>query len=235
MQDPNAPPINPLPPVVWLLAAPMILIELAINVGANGLIGGPGAIGWRAQAQQALAFAPDYLRQMITLNQYPLDGLQRLVSYPFVHVDLTQALFVVVIFLALGKFVGEVFAWWAILAIYVLASAAGALAYTAVPGTHTALIGGYPPVYSLIGAYSFILWTRATATGGNRLHAFRLIGFLLGFQIVLSVGTLVWYGSELGGNWTWVAEMAGFVTGFVLSFAVSPGGWQRVLARVRQR
>lgn len=235
MQDHNAPPLNPLPPIVWLLALPMIAMELVLNAGASGAVGGPTAIGWRVQAQQLFAFAPDYLRQMIDRHQYPVDGLWRLISYPLVHYDMTQALFVVVLFLALGKFVGEVFAWWAVLAVFLVATIAGALAYTAVPLTQSALIGGYPPVYGMIGAYTFILWVRLASTGGNRAQAFRLIGFLLGFQVVISVGTLIWYGAESGVNWTWVADLAGFASGFLLSFVVSPGGWGRVLARIRAR
>ncbi len=234
MDDRNAPPLNPLPPIVWLLALPMIAMELVLNAGSSGMVGGPGAVGWRVQALQAFAFAPDYLRQMISLHQYPLDGLSRLISYPLLHNDATQAIFVVVIFLALGKFVGEVFRWWAVLAIFLLASVAGALVYAAVPVTQTALIGGWPPVYGMIGAYTFVLWVRLSGSGGNQLKAFQLIGFLLGFQMVFAVGTLALYGSEAGVNWTWVADLAGFATGFLLSFVVSPGGWARVLGKIRQ-
>ena len=43
------------------------------------------------------------------------------------------ALGLVVILLALGKFVGEVYRWWAVLATYLVATVVGALAYTAVP------------------------------------------------------------------------------------------------------
>ena len=38
-----------------------------------------------------------------------------------------------------------------------------------------------------------------------------------------------------GGGWDWVAEVAGFATGFLLSFVVSPGGWGHVMARLRRR
>jgi membrane associated rhomboid family serine protease len=199
MQDHNAPPLNPLPPIVWLLALPMIAMELVLNAGASGLVGGPGAIGWRVQALQLFAFSPDNLRLMMDQHRYPIDGLWRMVSYPLVHYDVTQALFVVVLFLALGKFVAEVYRWWAVLLVFVAATIAGALAYAAVPLTQTALIGGYPPVYGMIGAYTFILWVRL-AGSGNQLQAFRLIGFLLAVQIVFSVGTLLWYGAEAGAN-----------------------------------
>ncbi|MEY4697689.1 MAG: hypothetical protein RIT14_2117, partial [Pseudomonadota bacterium] len=38
-----------------------------------------------------------------------------------------------------------------------------------------------------------------------------------------------------GGGYEWVADLAGFATGFALSFVVSPGGWRRVVAKLRQR
>ena len=47
------------------------------------------------------------------------------------HGSFTHALFVVVILLALGKMVGEVFRWWAVLVVFFGAAVVGALAYTA--------------------------------------------------------------------------------------------------------
>ena len=235
MQDYNEAPINPLPAIVWALSLPMIAMEVVVNAAANGLVGGPAGIGWRSQAIQDFAFAPDYLRQMVIAQQYPWDGLYRPFTFPFVHTDLTQAVFVIVILLALGKFVAEVFRWWAVLAVFLASSLAAALAYTAIPYTHSGLIGGYPPVYGLIGAFTYINWIRAKGQTAAQLRAFRLIGFLLGFRILFGVYSLITYGVDQGGGWDWTAEMAGFVTGFLLSFAVSPGGWSRVLTRVRSR
>jgi membrane associated rhomboid family serine protease len=144
-------------------------------------------------------------------------------------------MFVIVILLALGKFVGEVFHWWAVLAVFLAASLVGALAYTAVPYTHGGLIGGYPPVYGLIGAFTYVNWMRSAGAGAARLRAFQLIGFLMGFRILFGIFSLVAYGFDQSLGWDWVAELAGFATGFLLSFAVSPGGWSRVLAHIRAR
>ncbi len=235
MSDQTQAPLNRLPAITWALALPMIAMEVVVNAAANGLVGGPAGIGWRSQAIQDFAFSPDYLRQMLILWQFPLDGLYRPFTYGIVNTDLTQALFVIVILLALGKFVGEVFAWWAVLAVFLAASLAGALAYTAVPFTHGGLIGGYPPVYGLIGAFTYIQWMRAAGAGAARLRAFRLIGFLMGFRLVFGIVTLVSYGFDQSLGWDWTAELAGFATGFLLSFAVSPGGWGRVLAAIRAR
>ena len=233
MSDLNAPPLNPLPPVVWALALPMIAIEVAANAGANGLIGGPDAVGWRAQLMQLFGFAPDYLRWMIENRQFPLNGLWRLVTYPLVHTQVMHALFVVVILLALGKFVGEIYRWWAVLATFLVATIAGALAFTLVPFTHAGLLGGYPGVYGLIGAYSFLLWVRLAGTGENQMRAFRLIGFLLALQVIIAVVGIAYYGVEQGTTWDFVADIAGFVAGFLLAFVVSPGGWARVMAKLR--
>ncbi|MCK0126398.1 hypothetical protein MWU76_18555, partial [Gelidibacter sp. F2691] len=64
-------------------------------------------------------------------------------------------------------------------------------------------------------------------TGGNQLSAFRIIVFLLGIQLI--------FGLIFGAGLNWVSEIAGFVAGFGLSFLVSPGGWSRVLTRLRRR
>lgn len=235
MQDYNEAPINPLPAITWALALPMIAMEVVLNAAANGLVGGPAGIGWRSQAIQDFAFSPDYLRQMLIVQQYPLDGLYRPFTYAFVNTDLTQAIFVIVILLALGKFVGEVFRWWAVLAVFLTSSLVAALAYTAVPYTHLGLIGGYPPVYGLIGAFTYVNWMRMEGAGVGRLRAFQLIGFLLAFRILFGVYALITYGIDQGAGWDWTAEVAGFATGFLMSFAVSPGGWRRVMARIRAR
>jgi membrane associated rhomboid family serine protease len=43
------------------------------------------------------------------------------------------------------------------------------------------------------------------------------------------------FGLIFGSGWEWVAELSGFAAGFLLSFLVSPGGWARVRAKIRER
>ena len=223
----NAPPLNPLPMVVWLLALPIIAMEAVLNLGARGILGGAQGVGWRIDALQKFAFAPDLMRDMIATGQYPWAGLARLITYSLVHGNFTHVAFVVVILLALGKMVGEVFRWWAVLAVFFGAAAVGAFVYAMIPDVKVALIGGYPAVYGLIGAFTFLLWVNLAAVGANKFRAFTMIGFLLAFQLV--------FGVIFGGGWAWVADIAGFATGFFLSFVVSPGGWEKVRGKMRQR
>jgi len=226
-QDRNAPPLNPLPAVVWVLALPMIAMEVVLSAGASGIVGGMDGAGWRLQALERFVFSPPVMQAMMERGEYPPQHLMRLVTYPFVHGGVTHALFVVVILLALGKMVGEAFRWWSVLVIFFASAVVGAFAFMLVPGNAAPLFGGYPPVYGLIGGFTFLLWVNLAAVGSNRYRAFTLIGMLLLFQLI--------FGLLFGGGYEWVADVAGFATGFALSFVVSPGGWERVLAKIRQR
>lgn len=227
-QDHNAPPLNPLPMIVWVLALPMIAMELALTLGERGLVGGPQSIGWRLQAVERFAVFPELLKYNVETGVFPLNDILRLVAYPLVHGSLTHALFAVVILLALGKMVGEVFRWWGVVAVVFGAAVAGAFAYSfLVPDVQVPLIGAYPAVYGLIGAFTFLVWTDLARSGANKYRAFSMIGFLLFAQFL--------FGVLFGGSWDWVADIAGFATGFLVSFVVSPGGFRRVVAMIRQR
>ncbi len=220
-------PVNPLPPAVILLALAIALPELAFQLGARGLAGGPEAVGWRLAAVQRYAFIGDVFDQMWARNFWPVEHVMRFVTYPFVHVSFTHMLFVLVFVLALGKMVGEVFSGLAVLVVFFGSTVLGALVFAVALDDPTPLVGGFPAAYGLIGAFSFILWMQLAATGGPRSRAFTLIAFLMGIQLV--------FGLLFGGGLDWVADLAGFAAGFGLSVLVSPGGWARVMRRLRQR
>ncbi|WP_283176300.1 rhomboid family intramembrane serine protease [Gemmobacter sp. 24YEA27] len=225
--DPNASPINQLPWVVWVLALPMIAAEIVLGLAEAGVIGGPGGIGWRQSALMDYAVARNVV-EYFWANRVWDELALRFVAFPFVHQTTTSALFAVVLLLALGKMVGEVFRWWAVLGVFYGASWAGAFAFIAlVPYDNYPLIGAYSGVYGLIGAFTFLLWVQLIGTGSNGYRAFTLIGMLLFVQLL--------FGVLFGGGFEWIAEVAGFAAGFALSFLVSPGGWGRVRARLRNR
>lgn len=225
MQDHNAPPLNPLPPVVWALALPMIALEIVLQAGAAGLAGGPDAVGWRIDAITKVAFVPDLWREMLSLGQFPPEHMVRFIAYPFVHGNLTHTAFAVVILLALGKFTAEVLRFWAVLVVFFGAAIAGALAYGLVT-TPVPLFGAYPGDYGLVGAFTYLMWLRL-AGSGREYRAFSMIGLLLAAQLV--------FGVFLGGGLDWVADLAGFAAGFVITILVAPGGIARLAQRLRQR
>ncbi len=225
--NPNVSPVNPLPPVVVALALAVFLVEAVFNLGARGLIGGPEAIGWRTMSIGRYTPSGLLFDRMLETGRYPAEHLLRFVTYPFIHVSFTHMIFAAVLLLALGKFVGEVFRWWAVLLVFVASTIVGAVVYGVFVDSRVALIGAYPAVYGLIGAFTFLLWVDLASHGANKYRAFTLIGFLLFIQLI--------FGMFFGGGPDWIADVAGFVTGFALSFVVSPGGFSRALNQLRRR
>lgn len=236
MDDHNIAPINPLPHVVWLLVLPMIAVELALSLGELGAIGGRSAVGWRVTTMEAYGFFPDYWRQQAQNGAFDFELLRRLFTYSFVHGAAIDALFGVVLTLAIGKFVGEVFRAWAVAVVFFGSAAAGALCYGALVQSQP-LFGAFPGLYGLIGALSFLLMY---GLGQTPKRAFALIGGLLAIQLIYAVvfallPMLFPSMGDMGASWGWIADIAGFATGFALSYLVSPGGFGRIRSRLLQR
>jgi membrane associated rhomboid family serine protease len=223
----NESPLNPLPPVVIALFLVIVGLEVVFNLGARGLIGGPQAVGWRLGTLERFAFSAEIFAWMRESGRWPIEHVMRFVSYPFVHASFTHALFAGVMLLALGKMVGEVMGSLAVLLLFFVSAAGGALVYALLVGSSTPLIGAYPAVYGLIGGFTYLLWLRLGQLGEKQMRAFTLIGFLLVIQLI--------FGLLFGANAEWVADLAGFVIGFAMSTLLVPGGWAKLVDRLRQR
>lgn len=227
-QDPHIePPFNPLPVVVWLLALPMVALEVAFSAASAGLVGGVQGVGWRVAALEQYAVWPAYWRQQAAAGAFDSELLLRFVTFPFLHITPTHAIFAIVILLAMGKFVGEMFRPLSLAAVYLVSGAIGALVYASTPSIDLPLMGAYPGDYGLIGAFTYVLWVRGAGTGLQQYRAFSMIGFLLAVQLL--------FGLLFGGGPEWVADLTAFVAGFTMSFALAPGGFARLRAMLRQR
>jgi membrane associated rhomboid family serine protease len=227
MQDPNVSPFNALPPVVVGLAVVIFGLEVMFQAATAGLLGGQGGVGWRLAAFEDYAVLDPVWTWMVTNGIYPTEHLLRFVAYPLIHSGFVHAIFVVVFILALGKMVAEVYSVLAFLAVFWVSAVAGGLGFVIIMDSPLPLVGGYPGVYGLIGAFTFLMLMRAEAQGSGQARAFGLIGMLLGIQLLFAL-----INGEFGSV---VADFTGFLTGLLLSFVVSPGGWARLVQRMRQR
>jgi len=159
--DPDfEPPVNPIAPVIILLVLAMVLVEGALSLAEAGIVGGRTGIGWRIGALQDYGISPLVLDVMVTRSDYSFDLLRRFVTYPFVHGDFTHALFCMALLLALGKFVGDTFGSLKTLAVFVGSAVFGGLVFCLLARDSSALFGGYPPVFGLIGVWVAV-WQRA--------------------------------------------------------------------------
>lgn len=219
-------PVNPLPAAVIALAVVIIGVEALFNLADRGLIGGPAGIGLRTAAIRDHAFFGEALQWMLANGRFPPDLLGRFLTYPLLHLSFTHALFVCVFVLAMGKMVGEALGNMAVLVIFFGASIGGALVYGVMLADPFPLVGGYPGVYGLIGGYTFLMWVQARLLQQSQIMAFRLIGLLLGIQLL--------FGLLFGSRNDWVADLTGFAVGFGLCFLLVPGGWARLRAALRR-
>lgn len=222
--EPGTSPVNAVPPTVVVLVLLLAGIEAALSLGAEGLAGGPGAVGWRLGLIERFSVSG-------AVVDYALQGQSglwpRLVLYALVHGSLVHALFACVFLLALGKFVAEGMGQGRMLLVLLAGTVGGALAFgLLVPGTQP-LFGAYPGAYGLIGGFTYLLWLRFGREGGNRLQAFRLIGFLMLFQLA--------FGALFGSNAQWVGDVGGFLFGGAVAVLASPGGVAALRERLRSR
>jgi len=227
MDQHDVSPFNALPPVVVALAVVIGGLELMFQAATYGVLGGQGGVGWRLAAIQDFGVFRQITEAMLETGTYPSEHLLRFLTYPLIHGGFVHAAFVVVFILAIGKVVAEVFSPLAFLAVFVFSGLVGALGFVTLVDSPYPLIGGYPAVYGLIGSFTFLLWMNLAGEGTRRYRAFGLIGALLAIQLI--------FGVIQGDFGNVAADLSGFVAGFALSFVVSPGGWRRVLERLRQR
>ena len=218
-------PINPLPPAIAALFLVIVGAEAAFSLGARGLIGGPEAVGWRVEYLQRFAFSGELFDWMIETGNWQARHLVRTVAYPFFHANFTHALFGGVMLLAMGKFVGEAIGSLRAVVIFFAASVGAAVFFALTTDSGAPLVGALPGVYGLIGAFTYLVWLRLGQMGAPQVRAFTLIGVLMALQLV--------FGLLFGGDATWVADVGGFLVGFALTVVLVPGGWARLLQRLR--
>jgi membrane associated rhomboid family serine protease len=224
--DANQPPLNPLPPVVWILALAIVGVELMFQAGEAGFIGGPEAVGWRLEHARNFGFFDAVFDWMRQNRSFPLEHVQRFVTFHFVHGSFTHAAFVVVFILALGKFVGELFSPWSVLVVFFGSAIIGVAGYSIILDESNLIIGGYPGVYGLIGAFTWVLFMDARMAGNSGISAFRLIAFFMALQLIYKI--------LFNTSNEWLAELIAFGSGFALSFLVAPNAGRRLNGYLNQ-
>ncbi len=228
--DLNAPPINPLPPVIILLACLIGGVEAAFQAAEAGLIGGDEGIGWRLTTVRQFAFSDRLFDWMRVNGVYSGHNILRFVTYVFIHQSIMHTVFALVFVLAIGKFVAEIMHPLAVLLVFFTSAAIGALVYSFVLDERFALIGAYPAIYGLIGAFTWLRFTALQEEGESGFRAFNLIIFFTAITLI--------YKFLFGGTGDWLAELVGFGVGFLLAVVFGPDGkrrLQKVLELARRR
>ena len=226
MSDTSPNPIfNPMPPVVVALFAVICMVELWFTLGPN-FVTGTNTVAWRMQAIERFGVNAQIVQWMVENNHYPLDHLARFVSFTFIHGSMINTAVSCALFLAMGKMVGSAFPSEALLVFFIGSAVVGALAFSLAAPDGGWLFGSFAGIYGLIGAYTFMIWITLRVQKAPQGRAFHLIAFLMGIQLL--------FGVIFGESNTWIADLAGFVTGFILSFFFLPGGLSHILEILRK-
>ncbi|MXU64480.1 rhomboid family intramembrane serine protease [Oceanomicrobium pacificus] len=220
----------PVPWPVWLLVGLILVPEIILSGAGFGLWGGAEGIGWRSEALVRFAFFDAHFEHVRQTGRDMAGLVTRTLSYSFVHFAPLHAGLAAAIALALGTAVARRFAPLPFLMLLILSAAAGAMAFGLATQARVPLAGAYPMIYGLIGAYSWTLFLAAGTDRRKQVAAFRLIGVLVVLQFI--------YRAILGGGPDWVADLAAFGAGFLLSFGLADDGPDRLRGwrdRLRQR
>lgn len=213
-QSRPAPVVNPLPWAVWLLTLGVAAVELVLWAGAHGLVNWAGSAGWRAQALVLFGISPELQGWMWETGRYPPEGLWRYLVYGFFHLGPMQAALVVVITAALGKACAERLGSVKALLVLVVAQATAGVAFGLVADPGAWLIGGYPMIFALAGAYAALTGTR---------QAVFMVAALVVARLALT--------AMAGGGMDWLADLTALGMGAALARVLDGP----VLVRLRQR
>ncbi|MDT2018827.1 MAG: rhomboid family intramembrane serine protease, partial [Planktomarina sp.] len=155
MSDPTKPVINHLP-------APVIVLVLILTLGEFYITGAEARFWGSSESRIALirqvAFLPEIFQRSLLAGIWVPELFLRLITYPFVHGSLLQAVFAGVLTLALGKFLAEVLGSFAVILIFFGSSMFAALGYSFFTNDSFPLFGSFPAAYGLIGAFTFVLF-----------------------------------------------------------------------------
>ena len=217
---------NPVSPVVVVLAAAMLGVELVLQAGEQRLFGAPGAEGWRLELIRNFGFHKAVFDHLRSGGVVEPKVIWPFLSYLFVGGGFLRVFISSVLVLAMGKMIADMFSTAAVLVLFVACGLAGAIAF----GLFSAeggfpLIGAFPVFYGFIGTYTWIRIYEALAKGESILSAFYPV---MMFVILRSAFALM-YG--LSNSWT--ADLAGLITGFLLAYILAPDGKDRMKGWVR--
>ena len=171
--DHNASPFNALPPVVGLRRRWRWSRSSWCRAGAAGpdRRTGGGRLADSRRMQHFAFSGRSSTGCWATLSRHHRGGCCGCVTYPFVHGSFTHMLFAVVHPAGAGQVRRRgVPAAGAGRGLVCSPRSSAALAYALLTDDPKPLYGGMPPVYGLIGAFTFILWhaARVAAPAGRR-------------------------------------------------------------------
>ena len=221
MQQNRPKAFNPVSKIVLALVLGMLVVELTLQAGERGLIGGPAAMGWRLELVRNFGFHKAVFDHILQGGQIEPKVVWPFLSYFFVPRSFVNVLIPAALILGMGKMISDRFSGLAVAILALASTLAGALAFGLLSADGGfPLTGAYPVFYGFIGTFTWIRVYDLRQEEKNILPAFAAIGMFVVFRTVF---TLL-YGLDNG----WSADLAGVIIGFLLAYILAPDGKDRI-------
>lgn len=209
------------PPVVWAMAAAFVSIEALLTASDLGL----APRGLRFAAYQVFAFFD--LRFEAALSGQALQGqlLWSLLTHAFLHGGLLHLAMNTAVFVALGAHLCRAVGERAMLALFAITAASGAVAFGLLADTglqFVPMVGASGALFGFLGAMKRWEWRYVVDYELPRRRFYSTVAALVVVNVVLSAGL----GGD-GGGVAWEAHLGGFLAGWLAGGVVSPrrGYW----------
>ena len=197
-----------LPKSIVILAAIIGGFEILFSLSESASLFGLTGDQLRLIAIRDFGFwDPIFSAQVSTFNLINKESL-RLFAYSFIHFNFVSSIVSVVFTLAFGNLLARYVNDLQIITFFLVASLFGALGYSLFLNEPFPLVGSSPGFFGFVGGFIFLLVLQYLE-GRNEFDGFFAVPIFLlsaqiGFQLVF------------GGPNYWIADLIGFVSGFIL-------------------
>lgn len=209
------------PALVWAMAAAFVAIEATLTASDLGYL----PQGLRFEVYRRFAFFDLYFEAFISGQNVPASFWWSFLTHALLHGGLLHLAMNTAVFLALGTHMTRAVGAPAMLGLFVLTAAAGALAFGAIADTglnFVPMVGASGALFGFLGAMKRWEWRYVTAYDLPRRRFWTTVAALAAVNVLLSVGL-----SGDGGGVAWEAHLGGFIAGWLAAGLVSParGMW----------
>ncbi|TVQ56368.1 MAG: rhomboid family intramembrane serine protease [Rhodobacteraceae bacterium] len=207
---------NGAPPVVWAFAAIFLAIELMLTASDVGYL----PRGWRFAAYQRFAFFDLFFEAFRSGQNVPINFYWSFVTHAFLHGGFAHLGMNTVVFLALGAHMCRAVGEAAMVGLFFLTAAGGALAFGLIANTGLAfipMVGASGALFGFLGAIKRWEWRYVREHHLPTRRFWSTILALVLINVILSVG--VGFG---GGGVAWEAHFGGFVAGWLAAGLLTP-------------
>jgi len=217
MLDPRA-TRRPVHPVLWIIGGAMLFFEVLFAAVSAGHV---SPLLSRGHLYAGFAFFDPLFEIAVRGHGLHPQLLWSLATHAFLHGGWMHLLLNLAAFLGLGHLICSSAGARALVAIFFVSAAAGALTFAVISDFQGPMVGASGAIFGFLGTVTAWQERGLRRAGLPRTEIWQRILGLIALNALLDLG--------LGGMLAWEAHLGGFVGGWLMAYAFPP----RAVARAR--